>query len=491
MDAIRSGANESQAAVTGEVKVTDIAADIAAQRRAIGPDCILGMRLPDRFDPRAIVDRYAGDGLLASYERPDRDLTLAAFGDAGSAEMSPGAGPTSLRADAQALLCQPSSVAELELRPRLLGGFAFRSDVVPGGPWEGFPAGRLTLPRVLFVREAGVSGVVLAPGVMAEEVEPFLAAAALLLPQLPSSNGRSDSGPSDNGRSENGRGAEGPAALRLHTVSPPDRETWLAAVATVASEVRSGLYEKAVLACTMQLESSVRIDVGAALARLRTDYPHCHLFSVAAGESTFFGASPESLVSRRRNVVSALGLAGSAPRGNDDEEDRALGEELLHSAKDRIEHEIVVRAIREGLQDVTTELRAPNQPELLRLRNIQHLSTEVLAKARDGVDVLDLVERLHPTPAVCGWPTSQARSVIDSHERWDRGWYAGPVGWIDGDGDGEFVVALRSALARGNHAWLFAGAGIMGDSEPEDEFEEIELKFRPLAGALAGNGLAT
>ena len=81
--------------------------------------------------------------------------------------------------------------------------------------------------------------------------------------------------------------------------------------------------------------------------------------------------------------------------------------------------------------------------------------------------------------------------MIDSHERWDRGWYAGPVGWIDGDGDGEFVVALRSALARGNHAWLFAGAGIMGDSEPEDEFEEIELKFRPLAGALAGNGLAT
>jgi isochorismate synthase len=212
---------------------------------------------------------------------------------------------------------------------------------------------------------------------------------------------------------------------------------------------------------------------------------------VASGDRTFFGASPESLVSRRGNVVSALGLAGSAPRGTDDEKDRALGDELLHSAKDRIEHEIVVRAIREGLEDVTTELRAPNQPELLRLRNIQHLSTEVLATARDGVDVLDLVQRLHPTPAVCGWPTSQARSVIEAHERWDRGWYAGPVGWIDGAGDGEFVVALRSALARGNHAWLFAGAGIMGDSEPEDEFEEIELKFRPLAGALAGNGLAT
>jgi isochorismate synthase EntC len=105
------------------------------------------------------------------------------------------------------------------------------------------------------------------------------------------------------------------------------------------------------------------------------------------------------------------------------------------------------------------------------------------------VDVLELVERLHPTPAVCGWPTDAALRVIESHERFERGWYAGPLGWIDGAGDGEFAVALRSALVRGERGWLFAGAGIMGDSRPEDELAEIELKLAPLAGALE-NGAA-
>ena len=162
---------------------------------------------------------------------------------------------------------------------------------------------------------------------------------------------------------------------------------------------------------------------------------------------------------------------------------------MLNSVKDRIEHAIVVRALREGLADLATDLRAPNQPVLRRLRNIQHLATEVSADVRPGVDVLDVVERLHPTPAVCGWPAHIARSVIGRYERFDRGWYAGPVGWIDAAGDGEFAVGLRSALVRGARAWLFAGAGIMGDSDPEAELAEIELKFRPLTTALGGGQL--
>jgi isochorismate synthase len=204
------------------------------------------------------------------------------------------------------------------------------------------------------------------------------------------------------------------------------------------------------------------------------------------GGATFLGASPELLAAFAGGAVSALGLAGSAQRGTTRAEDDAIGKALLESAKDRIEHETVVRAIREALTDATVNLRAPNQPQLRKFRNIQHLSTEISGEALPGIDVLELVDRLHPTPAVCGWPTDAARKVIAAHETMDRGWYAGPIGWIDAAGDGEFAVALRSALVRDTRAWLFAGNGIMGDSDAAAELAEVELKFSPLTEALSG-----
>ena len=306
----------------------------------------------------------------------------------------------------------------------------------------------------------------LAPGTDPEELDALLAEhAAASLADLPEPDG---------------------AAAPLRVLWDLNRPALLAAVSDVAAEIRSGAYEKVVLAATREIEAGAPIAPGVALDRLRDGYPDCHLFCFRAGDGIFLGASPEQLVGLHDGRVTALGLAGSAPRGRTPEEDEALGDALLHSAKDRSEHEIVVRALREVLAAHAENLRAPNQPGLLRLRNIQHLATEVTATARAGVDVLDLVERLHPTPAVCGWPTASAREVIARHERFDRGWYAGPVGWVDGAGDGEFAVALRSALVRGARAWLFAGAGIMGDSDPSAELAEIELKFRPLTTALGG-----
>src|SRR5690606_19995733 len=157
--------------------------------------------------------------------------------------------------------------------------------------------------------------------------------------------------------------------------------------------------------------------------------------------------------------------------------------------KDRHEHETVVRAIREALAEVTERLRIPAEPGLRRLRNIQHLATDISGRVVRGVDVLELVQRLHPTPAVCGWPRAAAQHVIAVLESFARGWYAGPVGWMAASGNGEFAVGLRAALVRGGRAWLFAGNGIMGDSDPDAELAEVQLKFRPLADALAGAAL--
>ncbi|MCY4639000.1 MAG: isochorismate synthase [Chloroflexi bacterium] len=447
-----------------------------ARRAAARPESAFrGLRLPAGIDVGRLLSDIGFWGVTSSYERPDRDFSLIAVGEAGRAELPAGGGAAALRLGADELLRAPTEVETGALRPRLLGGVSFGATPLdlpgparpagasPDVPWEGFGRGALLLPEMLFVRDGGEAGVVLAPGVPATRLADVLGALA-----------RGDStGPDACGTA--------PAASVACDV---DAERWLGSVARVASEVRAGHYEKVVLATCREFASGGPIERGRALRRLRDGYRDCHLFSVTRGDSTFLGASPELLVSLRDGAMRALGLAGSAQRGADAADDERRGRELQASAKDRIEHEIVVRAIREALLPASRWLRAPNQPGLLRLRNIQHLATEVRGEVSAGVDILDLVERLHPTPAVGGWPTERALRVIADHERFDRGWYGGPVGWLDAAGDGEFAVALRSALVRRERAWLFAGAGIMGDSEPGDELAEVELKFRPLAEAL-------
>lgn len=425
------------------------------------------VEFPVRFDPRALLSGATASLVSVYYERPDQDVVLAGIGVAARLEAPAGRGATTLREPARRLLAAWDGPARATLRPRLLGGFAFDAAAGAGAPWTGFDAGWLVLPRMLFIREAGVCGVVLAPGVDREELLSLVADLA----------------------ARDGAAEAVPAGTPLRVLWDVNRPALLSAVASVAGDIRSGVYEKAVLAATRELEAERPIEPGVALARLREGYASCHLFSYRAGDGIFLGASPEQLAGVRDGRITTLGLAGSAPRGQTPADDEAFGNALLNSVKDRIEHAIVVTALRQGLADLGTGLRAPNQPELRRLPNIQHLATEVSAEARPGVDVLDVVERLHPTPAVCGWPTRVARSVIERYERFDRGWYAGPVGWVDAAGDGEFAVGLRSALVRGARAWLFAGAGIMGDSDPESELAEIELKFRPLTTALGGGRL--
>jgi isochorismate synthase len=177
-------------------------------------------------------------------------------------------------------------------------------------------------------------------------------------------------------------------------------------------------------------------------------------------------------------------LAGSFPRGATVGDDQALGAQLLASAKERHEHAVVVRNIRSVLADLCMRIEAPATPTLMKMRNVQHLFTPVTAQLRGNSSVLTLVERLHPTPAVGGWPREVALAFLREHEELDRGWYAAPIGWLDANGDGEFAVALRSALVDGTSATLFAGCGIVADSDPQSEYQETLLKLRPMLNAL-------
>jgi isochorismate synthase len=241
---------------------------------------------------------------------------------------------------------------------------------------------------------------------------------------------------------------------------------------------------KVVLAREVHAAASREMDVFETLRHLRAAHRDCFVFGYWRGARAFVGATPERLVRLDGRDVRASSLAGSAKRGASPEADAAHAAALLASPKDRAEHAAVRDALRDGLDELCDDVRAPDEPSLLTLRHVHHLHTAVRATLRRGHSLLDVVARLHPTPAVGGTPREAALRFIRDHEQLDRGWYAAPIGWVGRQG-GEFAVALRSAVISGCAATLIAGCGIVADSEPELELAESELKLRPMKAALA------
>jgi isochorismate synthase len=249
--------------------------------------------------------------------------------------------------------------------------------------------------------------------------------------------------------------------------------------------VRSKVVDKVVLAREERLFANGPFSAVSTLAQLRRVDSAATLFAAKAGESWFVGATPERLVRLEDGRVDVTCLAGSIGIGSSPMEQSLLAARLLASEKDREEHEIVVRSTVSALAEVCENVRRlAGTPRVVTARSIQHLETLLTAFMSSGGTILDLVERLHPTPAVGGYPRRRALSVIRELEEIDRGWYAGPFGWIDLDGSGEFAVAIRSALLTGTTASLFAGCGIVAASVPADEYEETCLKLRPMLAAL-------
>lgn len=272
-----------------------------------------------------------------------------------------------------------------------------------------------------------------------------------------------------------------PSPDGFNLVSGQSHEDWCAMVAAAVDTVRSGRLEKVVLAREVHVETNRPIVRTSVLARLRALYPSCMLFNFGG----FLGASPELLVSRRGDTVRSHPLAGTIPHSGDPDVDTRMAAEMLSSAKERYEHKVVVDAVAACLAEVCDSLDVPEAPSIVPLRNVSHLGTRMTGTlASPAPDVLSLVERLHPTPAVAGEPFKEAMDYIDSAEPFDRGLYAGAVGWMDSRGDGDWAVGIRSATVQGNRATLVAGVGIVADSVPEAELAETQLKLQALLAAV-------
>ena len=354
-------------------------------------------------------------------------------------------------------------------RPRCYGGFAFHEGTgkQPDSPWDGFPGAAFFLPSVQVTKtEDGTWVTTTATGPDAATT-----ADRLLEEWVAKLETLAD------GAIEDPPGIES-------TVREPSREHWRDQVGAALESVARGELQKVVLAQSLQATLSADLSVPDALARLAETYPDCYRFMLSLADGgTFFGATPERLVSLRGRTVRTEALAGSTGRGDTPAEDDWLAAELLESEKDRHEHRLVADAIRDQLEPVASSVRT-GERTVRRLATVQHLRTSITAELDRDRHVLELVEALHPTPAVGGLPPDAALRTIRETEAFDRGWYAAPIGWVDGAGNGTFAVGIRSAVARAQRATLFAGAGIVADSDPDREWDEVQLKYRPILDEL-------
>jgi menaquinone-specific isochorismate synthase len=281
------------------------------------------------------------------------------------------------------------------------------------------------------------------------------------------------------------REAVPPAGVRWHDGSLP-APRWEQAVGVAVQRIRSGGLRKVVLARDLYATADESVDARVLLGRLADRYPDC--FTFACG--SLVGATPELLVRRRGGEVSALVLAGTAPRGASRAEDSRLGSWLLTSAKDTEEHSYAVASVRETLGPLCQTLDVGPRPSLLKLANVHHLGTRVRGRLAADRSALALAGALHPTAAVCGTPAEAAMELIRELESMERGRYAGPVGWLDAHGNGEWGIALRCAELDGRKARLFAGCGIVAGSDPAAELAETGPKFAPMRYALEGEDVS-
>lgn len=359
--------------------------------------------------------------------------------------------------------------------PVSLGGFTFDPARPPDAAWDAYPDALLLVPRFLLISSQGSCW--LTVNCTISPREDTAALTAHITNDLQRLWRNSDVQQDD-------------IYTKSSVLSSDSNHSgqWHAAVTAILHGIQAGAVEKAVLARHQLVRSSRPISPTVVLRRLCSAYSGCTVFAFGRHASCFIGATPERLVRLDGQQVQVTALAGSAPRGSKDKEDCAFGRTLLSDDKERREHALVVQGLRAALAPLCCRLAIPDTPTLLRMPNVQHLYTPIAGELREKAHILQLVEALHPTPACGGFPREPALSLIRAHESFNRGWYAGPIGWIDGQGSGEFVAAIRSALLSTYEAILYAGCGIVAGSDPEREYQESCLKLRPMLAALSGGG---
>lgn len=426
--------------------------------------------------------RWNNDTFHYYWEKPAENFAIAAGGELASITASGNQRFMDINRQHQAVTeatASFSTTTHAYAGLMFLGGFSF-SDTIQSPNWEAFKPGALTVPRWLIIKDDKY-----ALTTLAYSLDNFTNATDLyqaILDQL----------------------VELEQHLKAPSIDTTDKDfseithdfpvthplnnghrSWLASVQKARQYIREDRFQKIVLARQLSLPNSAHLHPTEMLHRLRNQYPNCSCFLIhpPRGES-FLGATPEHLASFQQNLLLTEALAGSIQRGTTAAEDLRLEQNLAVSTKNRQEHQFVVRDIAQRLDPFAQSIHWHPRPRIKKLSNVQHLYTPVRAELTSDADILSIVGRLHPTPAVGGYPREKAEPYIRRLETFERGWYAGPVGWLNATGSGEFAVAIRSGLIGKQQAQFFAGCGIVADSDPQAEWEETNLKLAPMLTAL-------
>jgi salicylate biosynthesis isochorismate synthase len=418
------------------------------------------------------ASRLASDRWFC-WEEPDREFALAALGVAHEATSR---GPQRFR-DVAAECLGGETIAD---EPRGLpagaggawvGGFAFDPEGGGSSTWSSLPPASLVLPELSLCRSG--DEIFLTVNAIVHPGENSSKRSAALVARL--SGLRADPLPLLDPHPT--------SRIEISSARPPGEFERMIGAAT--ERIRAGEMSKIVLAREVLVSAGAAHDPAAVFGAMREQFPSCFCFCCGTPEAAFIGASPELLLRRSGASVSTVALAGSTRRSSDPAVDDHLGEQLLRSDKDRREHAIVAERIARSLRQHAVWVEAGEEPEIVKVANIQHLATPIVAQLAEPRSAVELAGTLHPTPAVGGEPAAAALAAIAEVEQMDRGWYAGPVGWMDATEDGEFCVALRSALLRDREAHLYAGVGVVAGSDPAAELAETEIKLGALLPLLA------
>jgi isochorismate synthase len=448
----------------------------ALARAAEGRLVAATVEIDEKVDPTALAagSRLAADRWF-SWEQPDRGFALAGIGSAAEVmsrgeDRFPDLAEGCSRVTRDRVSDEPSGLPA-GAGPVWATGLAFAPEGGTEPIWSSLPPALAVLPEIAITRNEGrgflTAAVLPEPGTDTDAVLARIAGRIGSLRQAPLTP--ADPHPS--------------AATRISGRYPPERYERI--VSDAVERIRSSGIDKVVLARELTVDAPAAHDPAALLGALRDLFPSCFCFCFGTPEAAFIGASPELLVRRSGAVAATVALAGTTPRSADPAVDDHLGEAMLRSPKVRDEHGIVVRRIERTMRPHSVWVHAEGEPFVVKVGNLQHLATPIRAQLAESHSAIELAGYLHPTPAIGGEPREPALELIDELEGIDRGWYTGPVGWMDAAEDGEFCVGLRSALLRDREAHLFAGCGIVADSDPAAELQESELKFEALLPLLA------
>jgi isochorismate synthase len=350
-----------------------------------------------------------------------------------------------------------------ELDVTLFAGYSFLDELRPDGLWTDYRAAEAFLPRIGIERVDGRSRLTVAiPG--NEDPAPTL--------ELLTSMRRPEWRPV--------------VDFGDHTIeSHPSVAEWAHLVEGAVKAIGADELDKVVLARSVRVENTEPVAILRVFRQLAVSYPQCFNFAWKSGGSVFMGASPELLAQIHGDRFRSNPLAGSAARGEGEDDDLALGQALLASPKDQQEHRLVVDDMAQRLSGIVHDLTVPDHPVLKKMATVQHLSTLLEGRIEPGTGVFDVIDAVHPTPAVGGVPRDAAVAYIAANEPLDRGWYTGGIGWVTPSGGGEIAIGLRCGLVNTTTTTLFAGAGIVRESDPGAEVRETRLKLRPLLELVA------